>query len=369
MSLINTRIQDIRAKANLDKNETRPSQYGGLNLFMEQSMDANGILSPELIEKAQNSIGSTLATPVIDYDGTVTIGNTRSLTIADSENTSQMYTINFATYSWGFTMVPALYLNNEIGEQRDFETKFKKYLYKFASTLDSAAIAAISTGKTQVFNDLLNYTQTGNIVQAPWRYRENIIGDIEPMLEANDHFGEIHFLGNAGMRSTLNRLSELGSFNQEDKQYQWDNKIVHFSNRVSNEVEDYGNLYAVVGGSLGMLTRFDREALRGTKMENGREWGISTLPLLNMPVGTMYYQDAVNASGIAGAASADMTASFKEFYGFSVDVAFLTPYNSDPTTIANPIMQVALLKETAADYTNIIVANADTDPVPTKEQP
>ena len=96
MSLVLTRIQNIRANSNLDKFEYRPSRYGALNAFMVQSEDPTGILTEELKQKARTSIGNTLETPVIDYDADITIGNTRTLTIADSENTSKMVQITFA---------------------------------------------------------------------------------------------------------------------------------------------------------------------------------------------------------------------------------------------------------------------------------
>ena len=151
MSLLATRMQNMRSTSNLDKNEFRPSRYGALDVFMQQTNDPAGILTPELKQKAELSIGSTLETPVIDYDGTISIGNTRSVTIADSENNSKMHTITFATYSWGFTIVPAMYMNNEVSMQRDFETKFNKYLFAFAKKLDGVCVSALSAAKTQVF--------------------------------------------------------------------------------------------------------------------------------------------------------------------------------------------------------------------------
>ena len=60
MSLVLTRTQNMRANSNLDKFELRPSRYGALNAFIDQSNDPNGILTPELKEKARVSIGSTL---------------------------------------------------------------------------------------------------------------------------------------------------------------------------------------------------------------------------------------------------------------------------------------------------------------------
>lgn len=140
MSLVLTRIQNIRSNSNFDKYEYRPSRYGALDAFIQQSNDPAGILTEELKQKARTSIGNILETPVIDYDADITIGNTRTLTIDDSENTSRMVQINFATYAFGFTIAPAMYMNNEIGIQKDFETKLMKYIYKLAQSLMSCSL-------------------------------------------------------------------------------------------------------------------------------------------------------------------------------------------------------------------------------------
>ena len=345
MSLINTRIQNVRAASNIDKNELRPSRYGGLNLFSMQSEDPSGILTDELTQKAKNSIGNILQTPVIDYDAGVTIGNTRSITIGDDENTSQMFTLNFATYSWGFTIVPAMFMNNEISIQKDFARKFEKYLYKFGETLDTVAITALNTAKTQVFKDLLNYTEVGDVIEVPWVQRENVIGDINPMMAANDHYGTIHIVGNAGIESMIRKLAQRDIYNAENKTLEYSDKIMHFSTRLLNDTGEFANMIAVQSGSVGMLTRFERESILGTKMADGTEWGIETLPMLNFPIGTYYYESKGDYSAIAGAATADLTRARKEHYGFAVDVAFITPYNSSPSTIANPIMKLTVNAE------------------------
>lgn len=342
MSLINTRIQNLRAMSNADKNELRPSRYGALDLFLQQTNEAGSIITPELIEKAEKSIGSTLQTPVFDFDGGITIGNTRPVIIADSENTSNLMTITFATYSWGFTIVPAMYMNNEVSMQADFERKFLKYLYKFAETLDSACIAALSTNKSQVFTDPLIYPTTGNVLQATNAQRETILGDLNPILAANDHFGQIHVLGNGGIESIVRKLAESGLYNNTNKQLEYSDKILHFSSRIANAANQFATAFAVQSASVGLLARFEREALLGTKAKTGHEWDISTLPLVNMPVGTYYYESVGDFSGIAGAATADLTRARKEHYGFAVDIAILTPYNSAPTTIATPIVKAQI---------------------------
>lgn len=367
MSLVLTRIQNIRANSNLDKFEYRPSRYGALNAFMVQSEDPTGILTEELKQKARTSIGNTLETPVIDYDADITIGSTRTLTIADSENTSKMVQITFATYAWGFTIAPAMYMNNEIGIQKDFETKMMKYIYAFAKKLDEAALAALAANKTQVLKNPLLYNWSANAINAKWTERENVFGDLEVMMGANDFYGQLHIVGDPGVESIMRKLQQHGLYNDVNKQNEFGTKVVHLTNNIAAAGGKYAQGYAVNAGSLGMLTRFERDCLLGTVSGDGHEWGIATLPLLNMPVGTYFYDSVGDYNAIAGAATADMTRTRKEHYGFAVDVAFLTAYNSAPSTLASPILAFNVSSEDAVYAKPVVVVNSEDNPVNTKE--
>lgn len=338
MSLVLTRMLNLHANSNFDKNELRPSRYGALDAFMVQSNDPTGILTPEIKEKARVSIGRTLETPVIDYDGNIQIDNTRSLLIGDSENTSRMLSINFATYSFGFTIAPALYMNNEIKIQRDFETKLMKYVYKLAKVLDSAAIATLAANKTQIVNNSLLYTNTAGQISADWDQRENLFGDLDVMMAANDFFKGLHIIGDAGVESIMKKLEQKGLYNIQNKQNEFGGKVVHFTNSLAAATGKYAQGYAVEAGTLGLLHRFERDCLLGTVSGDGHEWGIATLPMLGLPIGTYFYDSVGDYSYMAGNATADMTRTRKEHYGFAVDLAFVVAYNSDPTTLAQPIM-------------------------------
>lgn len=370
MSLVLTRIQNIRANSNLDKFEYRPSRYGALNAFMVQSEDPTGILTEELKQKARTSIGNTLETPVIDYDADITIGSTRTLTIADSENTSRMVQITFATYAWGFTIAPAMYMNNEIGIQKDFETKMMKYIYAFAKKLDEAALATLAANKTQVLKNPLLYDWSSNAINAKWTERENVFGDLEVMMGANDFYGQLHIVGDPGVESIMRKLQQHGLYNDVNKQNEFGTKVVHLTNNIAAAGGKYAQGYAVNAGSLGMLTRFERDCLLGTVSGDGHEWGIATLPLLNMPVGTYFYDSVGDYNAIAGAATADMTRTRKEHYGFAVDVAFLTAYNSKPSgagALPSPILAFNVSSEDAVYAKPVVVVNSEDNPVNTKE--
>lgn len=369
MSLVLTRIQNIRANSNLDKFEYRPSRYGALNAFMVQSEDPTGILTEELKQKARTSIGNKLETPVINYDAGITIGSTRSLTITDSENTSEMVQITFVTYAWGFTIAPAMYMNNEISIQKDFETKMMKYVYAFAKKLDEDALTILAANKTKVLKNplLYNWSSSANVINAKWTERENVFGDLEVMMGANDFYGQLHIVGDPGVESIMRKLQQHGLYNDVNKQNEFGTKVVHLTNNIASDEGKYAQGYAVNAGSLGMLTRFERDCLLGTVSGDGHEWGIATLPLLNMPVGTYFYDSVGDCSTIAGDATADMTRTRKEHYGFAVDVAFLTAHNSAPNTLASPILAFDISSEDAVYAKPVVVVNSKDNPVNTKE--
>ena len=76
----------------------------------------------------------------------------------------------------------------------------------------------------------------------------------------------------------------------------------------------------------------------------------------------------MDQSQIAGAASADMTCNVKEYFGFSVDVAFIVAYNSNPATVPNPIIkaQIAARAENVPMGTPVFVTNSQDTPIYTQ---
>lgn len=320
---------------------TRPCEYGALDFFVEQTNAPTSILNQNLKDRAFQSIGNTVQIPVINYDGDVTVGNVRSCVIADNENTSALYTVVWSTLAVGFTMVPSAYMNNEISYEHDFMRKMEKISRALADALDKQAVAALEAGKTQVLKDDLNYSFAGNTVEVPTQMATEILGDINPMMRANCYPEMVHIIGNAGVDSLVRKLAQHGLYNDVNKRMEYDNKVLHFTNNVVNEAGKNGTFYAVADGNVGVLTRVDREALRRTRA-NFHEWDVVRLPYIDLPVGSHYYTAVGDQSQIAGAATADLTCAVKEYFGFSLDVAFLVAYNSDPATVANPIIKAEI---------------------------
>ena len=368
MSLVATRLQNWRVEnPQFDKNMARPYEYGALDFFIEQTNAANSIINPNLRDRAFQSIGNTVQIPVINYDGDVTVSNVRSCVIGDDENTSALYTVNWVTLSVGFTMVPQLYRNNEISYDHDFARKMEKVCRALATEMDKQAIAALEANKTQVFKDKLYYTVTANVVKVPWAAREEFLGDMDAIMRANAYPGLIHIIGNAGIDATIAKLAQHGEYNDVNKRIEYANKVMHYTTNLTNEAGKFATAYIVEDGNVGVLTRVDREALNRTKA-NFHEWDVVNLPYIDLPVGSHYYTAVGDQSAVAGDASADMVCNLKEYYGFSVDVAFIVAYNSAPGTVANPIIKAEVASNTSGNpfAAPVEVVNTVENPVNTK---
>ena len=338
MSLILSRMQNFRAVSPLDQWVERPSKYGAWDLFVRETNNPMGIISPALLETASRAQGNTLQVPVYDKDATVTINNTRTVSISDDENTTAMQAITFTTYEFGFTMIPAQYSNNEMDYQRDFNQKLTKYLNAFLATLDTAALTALNTARTQVLGAPLSYAFATNTVNATLAQKLRVIADITPLMAGNDYYEPRHIVGNPGLLSLFLEIQEQGLYNEQNRVIQWADKELHFTNRQANALNKIATAFVVNSGAVGAVSRVDRDAaMRHTTHKH--MFDVVSVPGVGVPMGMYYYDDVADKNAIAGAATADLTRTKVEAYSWSVDIALVTPYNDTPASYASPILK------------------------------
>jgi hypothetical protein len=231
-------------------------------------------------------------------------------------------------------------MNNEIALQEDFNRSMLKYTILLEKTMDAAAVAALDAAKTQVFGDALGYDTTGDVLGFTLAQDQEALGALDPVMQSNDYFGPLHIIGNQGVHHLVNQMSEKAEFNSENKTIQFLDKELYWSNRIANAASHKATGFAVAEGSAGLLYRFEREAELGTVSQvDGYTWGISQLPLLGIPVGTMEYESVGDLNAWDGAATADLTRGRKQHFGFAVDVAYVVAYNSNQATIPSPIIK------------------------------
>lgn len=365
MSLVATLMQNLRVSdPEFDRNMTRPQEYGALDFFMQQTYAPNSIINEELLRRAEMSIGRTLQIPVINYDGNVTVSNTRSCTIPCNPNTSELVTVVFVDYTTGFCMYPGQHMNNEITYAQDYRRSIEKIVRALGNALDTTAVSVLEANKTQVFNNPLYYDIAGNTVNVPFDMRMEILADLDVMMRANNFNRRMHVIGNSGIDSLLLKLAQHGIYNDVNKRNEWDNKIFHYTNNIANAEGQFGTGFAVEDGNVGVLFRYDRQSLLGTSVPN-HEWSIERLPIIGVPA-SVHYETAVgDFSSQTG--NPDQICDVVEKFGFTVSAAFLFAYNSDPATIPNPDIKFQI----AGNSTNrvglpVTIVNGEGNPVITQ---
>lgn len=369
MTIEATKIQNWRLKnPDFDKNMFRPQRYGAMDFFIRQSQSPNSLLNSQTRQTAFNSIGADVEIPVTNYDGTVTVSNVRSCTVPDNRNTTAIYTVVWATMQVGFTIVPTDYQNNNMTYNEDFGKCLDKMSKALANAIDTGCLTALGAHKTQVFKNSFFYPVVGNVVQVSWDLSQNILGHIGPMMRANDYQDQVHIVGNSGIDALIGDLSQKGMYNEINKQFEYNDKIFHFTNNLADEAGKVATFYAVTENQVDILTRVDREAKRGGRSES-HVWDVVRLPYIDLPIGLHKYESVGDQSASAGEASADNKCAILEHWGFSLDVAYIVAYNSDPTTIANPIIKAEIEGTTiGAPYARPVrIVNDTNNPVYTEQ--
>jgi len=344
MALTGTRmLAMIENSPAFDKNMNRLSRYGAADAHIVGNSEMESIVSPNLREQAMRSVGRDLKIPVLDAK-TVTLGSTRSVTIADDDNDSALYTVSWTTYTGGFTLVPTHEQNNYITLQRDFEKKFKAMEQAFCEALETSALTNLDGGKTQIIGDLLDtnkYALTANILESNYASRESLIGDLSSIQRTNDYQSDTYrVIGNGGVDSLTNKLLEHAVYNDQNKQLQVRDKSFHFTNRLANGVGHIATGYCVPPGNLGYLIQHEREALVNRTTKDGHEWGITTLPALGIPLDYYSYEGVSDES--TRLSETDMTRVYKEHHGFALTLAWIRSYNTDLAANASPILKFAV---------------------------
>lgn len=341
MSLVNTRMQSLRAAypSNLDKNEVRLSKYSAWDFFQADTKNPTTILPETTRSIIKNSFGNTVTIPVLDAED-VTIGNVRSCTIADDENTSNLYTLTFATYAFGFTMTPAYFKNNDIAYQADWDRKLLKYIQKFAAVLDTASIAVLETYKNQVTTGLTDYYPfTGGALQITQAQKNDFYNNLEAIMATMDFYGKTNIIGSISSMPLVNRLKNQGASNSSNEEFQLGGYEWWLTNRIANAGGIQSTGYAIQDGSVAVENRNDPDAMmKSTALGGGREWDEVQVPVVNLKMGSYYTEDCSDRSNLDASATG-LTRSKLEGYEWSTDICFVTAYNSSIGTKYNPIQK------------------------------
>lgn len=353
MSIVATAMQpliNMYERKRLDKNEVLFSRYGAHDLFLKQNRSATSILSPKNRTNAENSWGNTAKIPVIEGIG-VSIGSTRSCSIADAESTTAMVTLSFTPLTWGFTMYPGQYRTgdqpiNYVDYDNDFLHKADQCTLALMSTVDTLARNQIETHKNAYWPANIPtsyYPVVGDALQISQAQKADAFNQLTAVMMELDFYGASDVLGSTSLKPLTTRLENQGEGNATNESFQF--KLGNFmftsSNRVTNGVGVQSTAYLIQEGNIALVNRNNPNARANFQIGGGdrpvTQWGTMVYPMLGLTVGTFY-----KAECAVGAGAVTDNATLKESYGFDTELSWLTPYNSDTATKQTPIVKVEI---------------------------
>ena len=349
--LFNTVLTESRAKymGQLDQDEHRKKEYGVYAAAKDATDDPTGIISSDLKQKAKENWGRSTKVPVIKR-GTPTLKTKRTCNISGQESESDLVSLDYATIAYDIEMVPAQYEQNEIAYQQDFLRKITDVENAMANELDSRLVTIIEAAKSQVNNSGLvgagkKYTLSGDAIQVPDADKTFYFSDLKSIMYSNDFTsGMYNNIMSPEVMSYINILIAQGAGNAANSQFQFNGYTNYVSRNVTNGVGDQGTMFTYEGGKLGVLTQNSFDARKGTSLSETNKWSTSYSDLLGFEYDVYQKFECDDVSGkIQGGASSVAHLSQVEVQKWQVsfDVAFMTPYNSDPATYAGSICKTA----------------------------
>lgn len=347
-NLVATVLQDYISQytGRMDHNEQRPSAYGALQLFKNQTNSPVGIMDPDVKAAIQRTFNTNVKVPVINYKD-VSIGNVRTCALKTDGLTSALLTLTAVTYAWGFISYPMQHYENYVSYQTAINKMMDAGLQKLASTMDAACVNVLETNKNSFWPQALLdfYAETADAFQVAQADKTDFFNQLGSILQTADfpEFADvvINPIGLANVR----RLANQGQGNSINQAFQLLGYSWYPTNRVTNGSSPIeSTLYAVSAGSVALESRVDPDAKLRSRIHESKYWDIfPNAPYVGLDLGVFYQADCADASAVQAATLAGLTRTKVESWEFSVDVFFLKAYNSSPSTRYSPIFKAEIL--------------------------
>lgn len=336
--LLATYQQEIRAMypSGFDNFEWRYTKNGILTRVLQMTDSPFSIVNADIKEKALKSEGRVLKIPVIKQKE-LTIKNQRSCTISSFENETALVTVDWTTLVVDISMVKAQYAKNEVTYLQDLNKKLLMVKQAFIKAIETAIYTRLELAKSTVYNSALvgtgkKYPLVGDAMQVSVANQQLFFNDLPVILEEDDFESDnIYVLGSTTLKSYVTHWINQGAGNDENLQYQFAGQQFGFSNRIPVGTGNVASGFALIDGSIGIITRNNIDAVEGHKAGDGTTWDIEYLDGFPFPVGVMYKSECSDQSELNGTGMEHLTATMVEKWQFSLDFGLVTPYQSDPT--------------------------------------
>lgn len=343
-----TILQDYVAQyapGGMDANEQRPSIYGALDLFKDQSQGAGSLLTADIQRQIDATFNTSVKIPVVNYKD-VTIGNTRTCALQADGITTALVTLTSSTYTFGFLGYPMQHYENYVSYQQATAKLIDAGLKKLASTIDLACVNFLETNKNQHFpaEMLLYYAEVGDAFRVPQASKNDLYNQIGSIMATADYAMEADVLTNPLGMALVRRLAAQGAGNDINQSFQLLGYEWWVSNRVTNGAGVEHTLYLVAPNAVAIAFRNSPDGKARTRIHESKYWDLfPNAPFVGTTLDVFYQADCADASAIQASGLTKFTQTKVESWQFAVDVFLMKFYNSAPATTYSPIIKVEIL--------------------------
>lgn len=343
-----TLINDYKAKSEgINKNVQRTTTTGALDLVRKQTNDSLGVVSSDVRTQFNNAFGGNLSIVVDNYQDP-TITNVRTCAVQTGGTSNTTIPVTVVTLAFGFAISRDLFYKNQVSYQETFDNMLRARELKSLRILDAAARNFIDANKNTYFPADLTayYPQVGGALRVPYDQALGLFNNLTAIMQTMDYGDQTpDLLTNPIGNAQLNPIKAQGANNATNTAYQFAGyPDAYVSNRVTNGTGVVGTYYLVNPGSTGFLTRIDPTCARG--VDHGtRFWTTYQSPILGAQMGLYWRGDCADLTGTTwqSAGLDGLTRAEVESYEFSMDYAFIGPWNARPSADFAPIQKIELL--------------------------
>lgn len=330
----------------LDKFEQRPSIYGALQMAEAQTADPLSILDAPTRAAIDARFNTSVNVPVIDYRN-VSVGNVRSCALQTGGLTSHLVTLTAVTLSAGFLMYPQQYYENYVGYEQAMERQIEATLQALALTVDAGVVNLLQANVNQYFPAQITnfYPVVANALQVPQAEKNDFYNQFGSIMTTMDFPGNIDVTTNPIGMGPVRRISAQGQGNAVNEAFQLLGYRWFETNRVVNGATGIeSTFYGVAPGSVALYSRVDPDSRQRTRLNESQYFDVfPNAPYLNMDLGVYFQAQCADASAAQASGMLNSTNTTVQSWQFSVDVFYIAPYNSSPTTRYNPIVKAEIL--------------------------
>lgn len=338
MSIILTKMLPLIRQyeaGRLDQNEILMSQYGAWDLGLRQTKSKRSILSPANKKNAELSYGNTVKIPVFEAQA-VSIGTTRSCTLVDMENTTNLISLTFNPLQWGFSMYVDQYRAgtqpmNYIGFDDDFQMKVDEINLQLMAQQDTFVRNVIDLAANTYWPPNIAtsyYPVVANALQITQGDKDDAFNQLAAIMNELDFYGKMDVLGSTKLATLTRRLQAQGENNAENQNFQFMLGAFVFtsSNRITSNTGVSMTGYCIRDGSVAIYNANNPSAIARRVIGPGEfpvsEWDTMDWPWLGLTVGSYLTNGCFNNA--AGADGAD-TATLRTQYSWDTQFGVLTP--------------------------------------------